>query len=75
MQQTKPSRPDEATLILAKDLADEVLSSPVITAGERFQMHIHLSPGSRARRLSSRIAASSEISSECSATSTCETAT
>jgi hypothetical protein len=44
-QPTKPSRPDEETLILAKDLADDVLSSPIITAGERFQMHIHLSPG------------------------------
>jgi hypothetical protein len=41
----KPERPDDDTLRLAVQLADEVFSSPALADGQRFQIHIHLTPG------------------------------
>jgi hypothetical protein len=41
----KPVRPDDDTLRLAKRLADEVFESPALADGERFQIHIQLTPG------------------------------
>jgi hypothetical protein len=40
-----PIRPDDDTLRLAKRRADEVIDSPALSQGQKFQFHINLLPG------------------------------
>jgi hypothetical protein len=40
-----PIRPDDDTLGLAKRRADEVIDSPALSQGQKFQFHINLLPG------------------------------